>query len=186
MPAPSDGWLSDPFTLTGRDGHFYGRGATDNKGPILAVACAASELLANRELACDLVLVVEGEEEAGSVGFDEAVRRYKERIGRVDAILVSNSTWVSDDRPCVTYGMRGVVHCSLEVGLSETYGLTLVLTRARQIESDLPDLHSGVDGGAVSEPMSDMVKLLACLSQGQKVLIPGFCECKSERTLTTC
>ena len=45
-----------------------------------------------------------------------------------------------------------------------------------QISSDLPDLHSGVDGGAVSEPMFDMVKLLACLSEGQRVLVPGFCE----------
>ena len=158
MPAPADGWHSDPFALTGRDGHFYGRGTTDNKGPILAAACAASELLANRELESDLVFLIEGEEETGSFGFDEALRRCKATIGHVDAILVSNSTWVSDDRPCITYGMRGVVHCTLEVS------------------SDLPDLHSGVDGGAVSEPMFDMVKLLSCLSEGQRVLIPGFCE----------
>lgn len=116
MPAPTDGWNTDPFSLTGRDGYYYGRGATDNKGPILAVACAASELLSHRALECDLVFLIEGEEEEGSVGFKEAVKRNKELIGRVDAILVSNSTWISEDRPCITYGMRGVVHCSIEVG----------------------------------------------------------------------
>lgn len=117
MSAPSDGWDTDPFTLSGRDGHYYGRGATDNKGPILAAACAASDLLSQRALECDLVFLIEGEEEAGSVGFDAAVRRSKDLIGRVDAILVSNSTWISEDRPCITYGMRGVVHCSVEVCL---------------------------------------------------------------------
>jgi len=74
----------------------------------------------------------------------------------VDAILVSNSTWISEDKPCITYGLRGVVHCSVE------------------ISSGREDLHSGVDGGAAAEPMQDMVKVLASLSEGEKVLVPGF------------
>ncbi|KAL5524589.1 hypothetical protein ACEPAF_9729 [Sanghuangporus sanghuang] len=164
MSAPSDGWDTDPFTLSGRDGHYYGRGATDNKGPILAAACAASELLSQRALDCDFVFLIEGEEEAGSVGFDGAVRRSKGLIGRIDAILVSNSTWISEDRPCITYGMRGVVHCSIRVA------------------SEFPDLHSGVDGGAVSEPMFDMVRLLASLSEDQHVLIPGFYDSVQPKT----
>ncbi|EJC98016.1 Zn-dependent exopeptidase [Fomitiporia mediterranea MF3/22] len=164
MAAPSDGWNTDPFILTGRDGYYYGRGATDNKGPILAAACAASELLSHRALGCDIVFLIEGEEEAGSVGFDAAVRRNKEKFGRIDAILVSNSTWISEDRPCITYGMRGVVHCSIE------------------ISSGLPDLHSGVDGGAVREPMFDMIGLLSRLSEGQHVLIPGFYDAVQPRT----
>ena len=57
-------------------GYLYGRGVTDNKGPILAVACAASELLAQRCLDIDLVMLIEGEEESGSRGFTEAVRQY--------------------------------------------------------------------------------------------------------------
>lgn len=174
MAAPSDGWNTEPFTLTGKDGYFYGRGATDNKGPILAAACAASELLSHRALECDFVFLIEGEEEAGSVGFNDAVQRYKEQIGRVDVILVSNSTWISEDRPCITYGMRGVVHCSVEVCCLYIRYDELSLN-ALKIASELPDLHSGVDGGAVSEPMFDMVKLLASLSEGQRVLIPSFC-----------
>jgi hypothetical protein len=76
-PAPTTNWNTPPFTLTSLNGYLYGRGVTDNKGPILAVACAASELLARRELDLDLVVLVEGEEEAGSEGFVDGVRKYK-------------------------------------------------------------------------------------------------------------
>ena len=77
IPAPSEGWTSDPFTLNGRNGYLYGRGATDNKGPIMAVAFAAGELLYRRALGVDVVFLIEGEEESGSAGFEDAVRKYK-------------------------------------------------------------------------------------------------------------
>jgi di- and tripeptidase len=77
ISAPPIDWGSDPFTLSGRNGYLYGRGVTDNKGPIMAVACAAAELLGRRALGVDLVLLIEGEEEAGSEGFAKAVRKYK-------------------------------------------------------------------------------------------------------------
>jgi len=157
IPAPPEGWNSDPFTLTGRNGYLYGRGVTDDKGPIIATACAAAELLARRTLGLDLIFLIEGEEECGSDGFWDAVAKHKDIIGHVDAILVSNSTWIGEDKPCITHGLRGVVHCALE------------------ISSDLPDLHSGIEGGAVMEPMFDMVKLLATLTNdNREVQIPGF------------
>ncbi|KAG8907880.1 hypothetical protein FRB99_001739 [Tulasnella sp. 403] len=152
----SSAWDHDPFTLNGLNGYLYGRGVTDNKGPVLAVACAASEMLARRSLGVDLVLLVEGEEEAGSAGFTEAVQKYKDQIGHIDAILVSNSYWIDDMRPCVTYGLRGVVHATVE------------------ISGEGPDVHSGVDGGGHVEPMMDMVKLLGKLQDGRKISIPGF------------
>lgn len=77
ISAPTEGWISDPFTLTGRNGYLYGRGVTDNKGPILAAAFAAAELLSRRALGLDLVFLIEGEEECGSTGFGAAVRKYK-------------------------------------------------------------------------------------------------------------
>ena len=77
MAAPARDWKTDPFNLTGRNGYLYGRGATDNKGPIIAVACAAAELLRKRSLSVDLIMLVEGEEESGSVGFREAIQRNK-------------------------------------------------------------------------------------------------------------
>ncbi|KAG8994336.1 hypothetical protein FRB93_001592 [Tulasnella sp. JGI-2019a] len=149
-------WDTDPFSLTGLNGYLYGRGVSDNKGPILAVACAASEMLARRALDIDLIMLIEGEEEAGSTGFAEAVAKHKDLIGHIDGILVSNSYWIDDARPCITYGLRGVVHAMIDV------------------IGKGPDVHSGVDGGAATEPMMDMVKLLARLSEGSRIAIPGF------------
>ncbi|KAH0832219.1 glutathione degradosome [Lanmaoa asiatica] len=158
ISAPRDGWDSDPFTVTGRNGYLYGRGTTDNKGPIMAVACAAAELLRKRALSVDLVFLIEGEEEAGSPGFMDAVSAHKSQIGDIDAILLSNSTWITEYPPCITYGLRGVIHATLEIA------------------SGAPDEHSGIEGGATTEPMFDMIRLLATLTDGQrKVAIPGFC-----------
>lgn len=119
-------------------------------------------------------MILEGEEEAGSVGFSECVKRNKVReifsvtsfnetsiqdlIGHIDAILVSNSTWISEDRPCITYGLRGVIHCSVTVSAkahSRSHASSHSMKTAK-ISSDRPDLHSGVDGGGVVEPMLDM------------------------------
>ena len=67
---------------------MYGRGVSDDKGPVLAVAFAASELLARRMLDVDVVLLVEGEEEAGSVGFKKLFESVRERVGEIDCVLV--------------------------------------------------------------------------------------------------
>ena len=77
ISARGPAWESDPFTLAARNGYLYGRGVTDNKGPIMAVACAAADVLRRRALGVDVVMLLEGEEEAGSGGFVETVRRKK-------------------------------------------------------------------------------------------------------------
>ncbi|KAG8792306.1 hypothetical protein FRC17_008616, partial [Serendipita sp. 399] len=172
IPAKKNGWDSDPFTLSGRDGYLYGRGVSDNKGPILAAAFAISELRRKVPLGLDIVMLIEGEEEAGSRGFEDVVRTHKVRpqllvndwdsklgkdlIGHVDAILISNSYWIGEDVPCITYGLRGVIHAKIE------------------ISSEQPDLHSGVEGGALVEPMFDMVSILSKLSSGGKVFVSNF------------
>ncbi|ORX38699.1 hypothetical protein BD324DRAFT_621968 [Kockovaella imperatae] len=156
QPAAEAGWESDPWTLAGRNGYLYGRGVSDNKGPILAVACAASSLRQKRELDVDLVMLIEGEEEAGSRGFAPTVRKHKDAIGHIDVVLLSNSTWVGEDDPCVVFGMRGVVYAHLE------------------ISSKGADAHSGVDGGSVAEPMFDMIRVLGGIADSQGVRIPDF------------
>ncbi|KAG1749335.1 hypothetical protein EDB19DRAFT_1682039 [Suillus lakei] len=157
ISAPPEGWDTDPFVVSGRNGYLYGRGVTDDKGPIMAVACAAAELLQTRALGVDLVFLIEGEEETGSAGFVDAIKEHKHLIGSIDAILLSNSTWISEHHPCITYGLRGVVHSTVELA------------------SGVPDLHSGVEGGAAPEPMFDMIRLLATLMGGEgKVAIPDF------------
>lgn len=155
--AAEGNWTSDPFTLDGRDGYLYGRGVSDNKGPILAAACAVHHLLSTRRLYSDVVFLIEGEEENGSVGFVEAVRKYKTEIGEIDVILLSNSYWLDEETPCLTIGLRGVVRATVSVTSGDR------------------DVHSGVEGGAIREPMVDMVKLLAQLTgQGESVALPGF------------
>lgn len=152
-------WYADPFTLHPLNGFLYGRGVTDNKGPILAALYAVAELVQNDALACNIVFLIEGDEEAGSRGFRSAVKAHKEEIGHVDYILLSNSYWLDDHVPCVTFGMRGVVHANLEVS------------------SGKPDLHSGMDGKALQhEPLKDLTVLLASLigQSGREILIPRF------------
>jgi len=69
----------------------------------------------------------------------------------------SNSTWIGDDRPCITYGLRGVVHCTVEVSMLHFLNRHHHPPRYLiKVISSYPDLHSGIDGGAVAEPMTDM------------------------------
>ncbi|KIS00153.1 di- and tripeptidase [Cryptococcus deuterogattii 2001/935-1] len=156
QPAAEERWTTNPWELSGRNGYLYGRGVTDNKGPIMAVACAAASLRQRRELDVDLVMIIEGEEEAGSRGFASTVRAHKADIGRIDAVLLSNSTWIDEEDPCVVFGMRGVVYANLSV------------------ESSEENLHNGVDGGATTEPMFDMIRVLGALSDAKGVKVPGF------------
>ncbi|KAI8362312.1 hypothetical protein B0O80DRAFT_409457 [Mortierella sp. GBAus27b] len=153
-------WDHPPFKLTGHDGYLYGRGTSDNKGPILACIFAASELQEEHQLDVNVKFLIEGEEENGSVGFFQAVEQNIELFQEADVILLSNSYWLGEDIPCLTYGLRGVIHSTLT------------------ISSKNVDLHSGVDGGAVSEPLIDMVKVLSELVNTDKTAkIPGFYDC---------
>lgn len=151
-------WHKDPFTMEGVNGYLYGRGTSDNKGPIIAAIYAVAELVSRRLLDMDIVFLIEGEEECGSRGFKDAVQRNKQMIGDIDYILLANSYWLDDEVPCLTYGLRGVIHATVEV------------------RSDEPDLHSGVDGSSLlDEPLKDLVSLLAHLTEGRgRINIPGF------------
>lgn len=151
-------WICDPFSMEGIDGYLYGRGASDNKGPIMAAIYAVAELVAEKALNADVIFLLEGEEECGSRGFADAIQKNKHLIGNIDWILVANSYWLDDHTPCLTYGLRGVIHATL------------------QIDSPHPDLHSGVDGSALlDESLKDLVMLLSKLTgKHGHVEIPGF------------
>lgn len=153
-----DNWDTDPFNLVGRDGYLYGRGVSDNKGPIIAALYAVSDLLQAKVLDSDIIFVIEGEEESGSRGFQDAIRKHKALIGHIDYVLLANSYWIDDQVPCLTYGLRGVLHATV------------------CIDSRYPDLHSGVDGSnMLSEPLSDLTLLLSKLKDSKNhVKIPGF------------
>eukprot|EP00172_Hildenbrandia_rubra_P001884 Plantae.Rhodophyta-Hildenbrandia_rubra.ctg24995.p1 GENE.Plantae.Rhodophyta-Hildenbrandia_rubra.ctg24995~~Plantae.Rhodophyta-Hildenbrandia_rubra.ctg24995.p1 ORF type:complete len:424 (+),score=61.98 Plantae.Rhodophyta-Hildenbrandia_rubra.ctg24995:1719-2990(+) len=159
MPANKKSWDTDPWKLTSKDGYFYGRGVTDNKGPILAVAFAIKELMENSKegLSANVTMILEGEGENSNVGFRETVTKNSHWFINTDVILTSNSYWLGENRPCITYGMRGVV--DLEITVS----------------GPKKNLHSGVDGGVTVEVLSDLIGILGSLSDSNgKCMIVGF------------
>ncbi|KAM7208383.1 hypothetical protein V8F20_001361 [Naviculisporaceae sp. PSN 640] len=160
VPAPTKGgnWNSDPFKLTGKDGYLYGRGVSDNKGPIIAALYAVADLLQAKSLDSDIVFLIEGEEESGSQGFEDIVRQNKQLIGNIDYVLLANSYWLDDEIPCLTYGLRGVLHATV------------------CIDSIQSDIHSGVDGSdEIAEPLSELTTLCSKLKgKRNHINIPGF------------
>jgi di- and tripeptidase len=151
-------WIVDPFQLRGINGYLYGRGVSDNKGPIMAALYGVVDLVHEKELDSDIIFLIEGEEESGSRGFKDAVRRHKDLIGDIDYIILANSYWLDDDVPCLTYGLRGVLHATVKV------------------DSNHPDVHSGVDGSfMMDEPLFDLTSILAKLKGlHNRIQIPGF------------
>lgn len=139
-----DGWLTDPYTLTEVDGKLYGRGTTDNKGPVLAWINAVSTFRAlDEDLPVNIKFVIEGMEEAGSLALEELVQ--KEKAGffsSVDYVVISDNLWLSRTKPALTYGTRGNSYFSVEVKCRDQ------------------DFHSGTFGGILNEPMADLVALL--------------------------
>ncbi|KAI3654271.1 hypothetical protein MP228_000990 [Amoeboaphelidium protococcarum] len=177
-PVKRNLWHSDPFSMSGRDGYLHGRGVSDNKGPLLSMMFAVRDLYQQKALGCNVVFVIEGEEESGSSGFYDAIQDNVDFIGdKIDLILLSNSYWYDDDTPCITYGLRGVVHAKIEI--------------TGHVQDDV---HSGVHGGSLDEPLDDMVKILSNVYDrcDKTVRIDGFSdnvapltdeESKSYRTL---
>ena len=154
----NDAWNSNPFSLLGVNGFLYGRGVSDNKGPIVAALYAVTDLMLAQKLENDVIFLIEGEEESGSRGFEEVVKKNKELIGHIDYILLANSYWLDDEVPCLTYGLRGVLHATISVSAPR------------------PDMHSGVDGShMINEPLSDLTAVTSKLKgHRNKVNIPGF------------
>ncbi|KAL4857151.1 Cys-Gly metallodipeptidase DUG1 [Chlorella vulgaris] len=162
QPAMEDSWRHDPFTLHSEDGWLYGRGTTDNKGPVLAFVYAVKELLEECKqggscLPANVVFLIEGEEENGSTGFHEAVQQNLRWFQGTSLVVISNTLWVGERLPCLTYGMRGMISLSIEV------------------RGPARDLHSGNEGGVFTEPLADLSKVLASLVDSHNnILVPGF------------
>lgn len=159
-----DGWATDPFTLTVDDkDRMYGRGSTDDKGPVLGwLNAIQAHQAAGVELPVNLLMCFEGMEESGSEGLDDFIKKEAEKGGffeGVDAVCISDNYWLGTEKPCLTYGLRGVNYYSLSV------------------RGPGQDLHSGVFGGTVQEPMTDLVRVLGRLvDTNGKILIPGIDE----------
>lgn len=129
----TDGWDTDPFVLTEKDGKLYGRGATDDKAPVLGWIHALQAYKGiNSEIPVNLKFVFEGMEESGSEGLDDLIFSLKDTFLKgVDYCVISDNYWLGKTKPCLTYGLRGVCYFFIEV------------------ECAKKDLHSGVFGGTV-------------------------------------
>ncbi|GAA6064176.1 hypothetical protein JCM10212_003057 [Sporobolomyces blumeae] len=159
----SDGWKHEPFTLTDdkETGRLYGRGSSDDKGPILGwLNVIEAHKATNTELPVNLVMCFEGMEESGSEGLEElVVDEAKKFFKDVDAVCISDNYWLGTESPCLTYGLRGLAYFSVN------------------ISGPAADLHSGVFGAMVHEPMTDLFALFSKLVTPQgKILIPGINE----------
>ena len=155
---PFDLWTSEPFAPEEREGRLYGRGAADNKGPTVVHMTALARVLeAHPELPLNLTYVIEGEEEIGSPSMPAFFERYGERLADADFMLVSDTGSPSPEQIVVTTALRGLV--ALEV----------------EVEGPRSDLHSGVHGGAVYNPVRALAELCAGLHDADgRVNVPGF------------
>ncbi len=151
-------WKHPPFQPTLEDGHLYGRGASDNKGQILAHLCALRALHEmGRELPVNLTVLVEGEEEIGSPNLTEVLKQLAKERPPIDLAIVSDTSTAVKGRPTIQYSLRGIV-------IAEVF----LKTAAREI-------HSGIFGGTTENAIRALVRLVAkAHDDNNRVTIPGF------------
>lgn len=156
-PEPLELWKTPPFEPTLRDGQLYGRGASDNKGQNLAhLKAIEAYLRTGTSLPCDITVLIEGEEEVGSVSLAGFLKRHAKELA-CDAVVISDTTMPGLQHPAVTYGLRGIA--ALEI----------------RVEGPSRDLHSGIYGGSLDNPAMVLCQMLARMRDARgRVTIPGF------------
>jgi acetylornithine deacetylase/succinyl-diaminopimelate desuccinylase-like protein len=156
-PDPTELWDSPPFEPVVRNGYVFGRGATDNKGQFLAHILGVEETLREQgELPVNVHFVIEGEEEIGSLSLPGFLKENREQL-RSDVAIVSDSEMLARGVPTLAYGLRGMA--ALEV----------------KISGPKHDLHSGLFGGAVANPITGLAQLLGTLHDHDgRVAVDGF------------
>jgi len=154
---PLDLWTSPAFEPTVRDGRLFGRGTADDKGQVhIHLKALESLFKTHGKLPINVKVLIEGEEEVGSVSLWEYVQKNKARL-QADALVVSDTSMLAPGAPSITYGLRGLNYYQIELTGPER------------------DLHSGVYGGAVPNPITILCELFAKLHDKDfRVAIPGF------------
>ena len=154
---PVELWESPPFEATVRDGEIYARGAADDKGQVFMHFKAIEAHLKNGgTLPVNIKLVIEGEEEVGSVNLDNFIKANKPLLA-ADVVVISDSAMFDRGVPSICYSLRGLVYFQIDLRGTKS------------------DLHSGVFGGAVANPAMVLAQILAQMKdRGGRVKIPGF------------
>jgi acetylornithine deacetylase/succinyl-diaminopimelate desuccinylase-like protein len=155
-PDPLNLWNSPPFEPVIKDGKIFARGSCDDKGQVYMHIKAFETMMKLNQLACNVKFMIEGEEEVGSDNLGIFVKENRDKL-KADVILISDTSLISMDCPSITVGLRGLSYLEVEV------------------TGPNRDLHSGVYGGAVANPINVLSKMIASLhDENGKVAIPGF------------
>lgn len=153
---PIDLWSSPPFEPVIKDGKIYARGSCDDKGQMFMHVKAFELMMQSGALPCNIKFMIEGEEEVGSSNLDAFLAANRERL-KADCVLVSDTSMIANDIPSITTGLRGLSYVEVEV------------------TGPNRDLHSGVYGGGVANPVNVLCEMIASLKDGnKKITIPGF------------
>lgn len=159
---PLELWTSPPFepviksTDIHPEGAIFARGACDDKGQMFMHVKAFEAMVKSGELACNIKFMIEGEEEVGSVNLGIFVASHKELL-KADIILVSDTGMLANDTPSITTGLRGLSYVEVEV------------------TGPNRDLHSGLYGGCVANPINILAKMIASLhDENNHITLPGF------------
>ncbi len=149
-------WTNPPFEPVIKDGKIYARGSADDKGQVFMHVKAFELMLENNLLPCNIKFMIEGEEEVGSANLDEFLMNNKEKL-KADCVLVSDTSMIANDIPSITTGLRGLSYVEVEV------------------TGPNRDLHSGVYGGGVANPINVLCDMIASLKDSDlQITIPGF------------
>ncbi len=159
---PIELWDSPPFepiikkTEIHPNGAVFARGACDDKGQMYMHVKALEYMVKNNQLPCNVKFMIEGEEEIGSPSLEWFVKRNQDKL-KNDVILISDTGMISNDQPSITTGLRGLSYVEVEV------------------TGPNRDLHSGLYGGAVANPINILAKMIASLhDENNHITIPGF------------
>ena len=155
-PDPLELWHSGPFEPVIKDGKLYARGSADDKGQVYMHVKALETMTATNSLSTNIKFIIEGEEEIGSPNLAKFVKEHKDLL-KADVILISDTAMLSLDTPSMDVGVRGLSYIEVE------------------ITGPNRDLHSGVYGGAVANPITILAKMIASLhDENNHITIPGF------------
>lgn len=154
---PVELWESPPFEATVRDGEIYARGAADDKGQVfMHFKAIEAHLKQEGKLPVNLKVILEGEEEVGSVNLDNFVRANKDLL-KADVVVISDSAMFDRGVPSICYSLRGLVYFQIDLRGTKS------------------DLHSGIFGGAVANPNFVLAQMLSQMKdRSGRIKIPGF------------
>ena len=163
---PLNLWTSGPFEPVIKDGKIFARGACDDKGQMFMHIKALEVMAKTNTLPCNVKIMIEGEEEVGSSNLGKFLEDNKEKL-KADIVLVSDTSMISMEHPSIESGLRGLAYMEVEV------------------TGPNRDLHSGVYGGAVANPINILCKLIASMhDENNHITIPGFYDKVQELTET--